>query len=102
MPEELLLKIYITAFPITWESNGMWGKDVHHDVRWVSVSQDGNIISSGISSSIDWAKNDSGFQSIEKYRNKEYKELFSDGYELVWVDFELAKNHNILSKIFKE
>ena len=98
--EENIIKIYLTAFPITLIYGGMYEDSrVCNDVVWVSVSEDSVLVSSGISSSIDWAKNDSGFQSREVYRQDDYRKLFPDGYELIWVDTEDAKCHDILSHL---
>ena len=54
---------------------------------WVlvcAIDEDGIILASHTSSSIEWAKHDIGLTS--DWKHELYKKKYPNGYELVWLD----------------
>ena len=62
----------------------------------VALSEDGDCITSHVSSSPGWAIHDIGINS--DWKHDLYRAKYPDGYELEWIERDAVKAHEGLSK----
>lgn len=74
-------KVFIRLVQLDAPTEATWSNGPHADVAWEAIAEDGTVVRSGLASSRDWARFDSGL--LVGGRRGQYVHRYPDGYELI-------------------